>query len=123
MKEKNEQGEKSYSLPRKLFDHIPMEIIDEAFKQENDPAWSPTEAGAPRQFIITEHGFFGTGLPGVEVGDVVAILAGSGNPWYLRKQGEHYIVIGKGWIHGLMYRNDEYHVRGWSNEIQTIRLR
>ncbi|KKP07498.1 hypothetical protein THAR02_00419 [Trichoderma harzianum] len=123
MKEKNKQGEISYSLPPRLLDYIPLEIIEEVFKQENDPSWSSTEAGAPKQFIITEHGFFGTGLPGVEVGDVVAILAGSGNPWYLRKQGDHYIVIGKGWIHGLMYRDDEYHRRGWRDRIEAIRLR
>ncbi|KAL6798215.1 heterokaryon incompatibility protein domain-containing protein [Trichoderma sp. SZMC 28012] len=124
-KDKNKQGEKSYLLLRKLLDHIhiPVEMIEEAFKQENDLAWSPTEAGVPRQFIITERGFFGTGLPGVEVGDVVAILAGSGNPWYLRKQGDHYTVIGKGWIHGLMYRDDEYHMRGWRDRIVTILLR
>ncbi|KAL7955742.1 hypothetical protein V8C34DRAFT_316186 [Trichoderma compactum] len=79
-------------------------------RQEDDPAWSSTEAGAPKLFIITENKFFGTGLPGVEVGDVVAILAGSGNPWYLRKQGEHYIVIGKGWIHCIVtkrFRNSK----------------
>ncbi|KAL7914152.1 hypothetical protein GGI35DRAFT_439590 [Trichoderma velutinum] len=122
MKEKNKQGEKSYSLSQRLLNHIPVEIIEELFRQENDPTWSSTEAGGPRQFIITEHGFFGTGLPGVEAGDVVAILAGSGNPWYLRKQGDRYIVIGKGWIHGLMYRDDEYHKQGWSDKINTIRL-
>ncbi|KAK4078247.1 uncharacterized protein Triagg1_3263 [Trichoderma aggressivum f. europaeum] len=121
MKEKNRRGEKS--LPQSLLDHIPMETIEELLKQEDDPAWSSTEAGAPKQFVITENGFFGTGLPGVEVGDVVAILAGSGYPWYLRKQGEEYIVIGKGWIHGLMYRDDEYHRRDWRDEVETIRLR
>ncbi|KAM6487607.1 hypothetical protein HDV62DRAFT_350285 [Trichoderma sp. SZMC 28011] len=120
MKEKNKQGE---SLPQRLLDYVPMETIEELLKQENDPVWSSTEAGAPKQFIITEHGFFGTGLPGVEVGDVVAILAGSGNPWYLRKKGEHYIVIGRGWIHGLMYRDDEYHRRGWRDKVEAIRLR
>ncbi|PTB50779.1 hypothetical protein M431DRAFT_123581 [Trichoderma harzianum CBS 226.95] len=119
MKDKNKQGE----LPQRLLDHIPTETIEELLKQENDPVWSSTEAGAPKQFIITEHGFFGTGLPGVEVGDVVAILAGSGNPWYLRKQGDHYIIIGKGWIHGLMYRDDEYHRRGWRDKVEAIRLR
>ncbi|KAF3070084.1 hypothetical protein CFAM422_006882 [Trichoderma lentiforme] len=122
-KDKNKQGEKAYLLLRKLLDHIPVEMIDEAFKQDNNLDWSPTEAGVPRQFIITERGFFGTGLPGVEVGDVVAILSGSGNPWYLRKQGDHYIVIGKGWIHGLMYRDDEYHRRGWRDKVEVIRLR
>lgn len=122
-KDKNKQGEKAYLLLRKLLDHIPVEMIEEAFKQDNDLDWSPTEAGVPRQFIITERGFFGTGLPGVEVGDVVAILAGSGNPWYLRKQGDHYIVIGKGWIHGLMYRDDEYYRRGWRDKVEMIRLR
>ncbi|KAH0522733.1 hypothetical protein TsFJ059_006532 [Trichoderma semiorbis] len=120
IKENNKQGK---NLPQELLDHVPMETIEELLKQENDPVWSSTEAGAPKQFIITEHGFFGTGLPGVEVGDVVAIFAGSGNPWYLRKQGDHYIVIGKGWIHGLMYRDDEYHRRGWSDKIVTIRLK
>ncbi|KAL6825613.1 hypothetical protein J3E69DRAFT_355600 [Trichoderma sp. SZMC 28015] len=123
MKAKNKQTKKPYSLPRGLLDYVPMETIEELLKQENDPVWSSTEAGAPRQFIITEHGFFGTGLPGVEVGDVVAILAGSGNPWYLRKQGNHYIVIGRGWVHGLMYRDDEYHRRDWSDKIMTILLR
>ncbi|KAJ4855824.1 heterokaryon incompatibility protein (HET) domain-containing protein [Trichoderma breve] len=123
MKAKNKQTEKPYSLPPGLLDYVPMETIEELLNQENDPVWSSTEAGAPKQFIITEHGFFGTGLPGVEVGDVVAILAGSGNPWYLRKQGNHFIVIGKGWIHGLMYRDDEYHRRDWSDKIVTILLR
>ncbi|EHK26938.1 uncharacterized protein TRIVIDRAFT_62734 [Trichoderma virens Gv29-8] len=106
MREKYRQGGKAYPLPQRLLKHIPMEVIGEAFKQENDPVWSSTEVGVAKQFIVTENGFFGTGLPGVEVGDVVAILASSGNPWYLRKQGEHYIVIGKGWIHGLMCKDD-----------------
>ncbi|KAL7941234.1 heterokaryon incompatibility protein domain-containing protein [Trichoderma barbatum] len=122
MKEKNKQGDKADPFLQALLEYVPMETIEEILQQEDDPKWSPTEAGVAKQFIITEGGFFGTGLPGVEVGDVVAILAGSGNPWYLRKQGEHYIVIGKGWVHGLMYKDDEYHKRDWSDKIETIRL-
>jgi len=83
--------------------------------QESDPRWESLAARSElstRDFIVTKGDYFGLAPPGVELGDAVAILAGSAFPWYLRRRLGHFVLVGQAWIHGLMYKNDTYYRDG-----------
>ena len=63
--------------------------------------------GFGRAFVLTEGGRLGQVSGGVEVGDKIALVAGSHIPFVLREnegseEGERlYRLIGEGYVHGL----------------------
>lgn len=111
-----------------LFDGISAEkALRDLLGQEEDPRWESVEvrsALTEHRFIVTKKGFFGLASPGVKRGDMLAIMAGSESPWYLRKQEQHHLITGKGWVHGLMWESDTYYKNGWKEgDITEIELR
>jgi Heterokaryon incompatibility protein (HET) len=83
--------------------------ITPAPDEESDPSsdyWAFFEA-AYRLFIgrtlfVTQDGYLGAGLSGIQEGDVVAILFGCNCPVVLRKVGDHHVLVGECFIQGLM---------------------
>jgi hypothetical protein len=57
-----------------------------------------------RIFFTTEKGRLGTGVPGVEKGDSVALLAGNGYPMVLRERRDTvgFEVVGAAYVEGIM---------------------
>lgn len=55
-----------------------------------------------RRFFITVGGYFGLGPKTVARGDKVCVLFGAATPYVLRDRGDHHIVVGWSYIHGLM---------------------
>jgi hypothetical protein len=55
-----------------------------------------------RSFFTTSTGFLGIGLPGIEVGDIVAILFGAQLPFVLRGNGETFRMVGACYVAGIM---------------------
>ncbi|KAJ5652428.1 hypothetical protein N7507_009854 [Penicillium longicatenatum] len=74
--------------------------------------------------IKTKQGYFGLAPPGVQCGDTVALLAACSHPWYLRRQDQHYTIVGEAWVHGLMYESDAiYQHEDFRNNCTQIELR
>ncbi|KAJ5389429.1 uncharacterized protein N7496_000497 [Penicillium cataractarum] len=80
--------------------------------EQDEPQWRSQEARcelSTHVLIKTKQGYFGLAPPSIQRGDIVAHLAACVNPWYLRRQGQHYTLVGKGWVHGLMYKADAFY--------------
>ena len=55
-----------------------------------------------RRFFITKKGYLGLGPGPMEVGDSVCVLFGGKTPFILRKEEDHFKLIGESYIHGIM---------------------
>jgi hypothetical protein len=66
--------------------------------------WSRAANGASshRVFARTAKGYFVLGPKVLEAGDVVCILFGGKMPFCLRPWGQHYLLVGECYVHGLM---------------------
>lgn len=103
-----------------------VESIAGILDQDPDPEWegllARSELSAHR-FLVTREGYFGLCPPNVDEGDYVVLLAGSAAPWFLRRAGEHYTIVGRGFVHGLMWKHDAYHHFEWKDgDIRMIEL-
>ena len=47
-----------------------------------------------RQFFVTDGGYMGYGLGGLEKGDIVVVFLGGRVPFVLRPVGDHYLLRG-----------------------------
>lgn len=56
-----------------------------------------------RSFFTTLKGYIGLGPSSTERGDLICILYGCKKPLVLRPQGEHFVVVGECYVHGLMF--------------------
>ncbi|KAH7327450.1 hypothetical protein BKA65DRAFT_510616, partial [Rhexocercosporidium sp. MPI-PUGE-AT-0058] len=54
------------------------------------------------RFFTTENGYMGMGMPEIETGDQVLLVAGLPRPLIGRKVGERYQLIGPAYLHGIM---------------------
>lgn len=59
-------------------------------------------ATSARSTFTTRCGFVGLGPPDIQQGDAVAILLGADVPFILRRQGDHYTLVGDCYVHGIM---------------------
>ena len=55
-----------------------------------------------RKFFRTKKGFIGLGPRSMRQGDLVCILYGGRVPFILRKEGNHYRLVGESYVHGIM---------------------
>jgi hypothetical protein len=62
------------------------------------------------QFLITLGGNFAKGPPSVRVGDIMALISGVELPMFLRPLNDGFVLIGPGYMYGVMYGE------GWSEE-------
>ena len=112
---------------KEVSEKVPIDKVRQIVQQDPDPEWeypSLRREMSLLHFVITRNGYFGLASLGVRRGDRVAILAGSESPWYLRQQDQHYTIAGKGWIHGLMYRSDDYYSHSFSHDdVTDVELR
>jgi hypothetical protein len=60
------------------------------------------EGSIGRRPFVTENGYIGQGPPGVQVGDIAAIIHGAEVPFLFRRYLEKYQIIGEAYIHGIM---------------------
>ncbi|KAF4208798.1 hypothetical protein CNMCM8927_008747 [Aspergillus lentulus] len=98
---------KVQTLLRRLDKNRLLELLE-----LDEPRWGSLEARMEMSkhiLIKTEQGYFGLAPPSVQIGDTVALLAACSHPWYLRRQDQHYTIVGKAWVHGLMYKNDSFY--------------
>jgi hypothetical protein len=52
--------------------------------------------------FTTTAGFLGKGSSKAEPGDMVAILFGCRTPFIVRRDADHFILMGECFVHGLM---------------------
>jgi hypothetical protein len=64
--------------------------------------WDSMKFCLGRKFLITKTGSIGLAPPEAKPGDNVAVLVGAPTPHVLRKQGDHYKLIGECYVHGIM---------------------
>lgn len=62
------------------------------------------------QFLITLGGNFAKGPPTVRAGDIMVLISGVELPMFLRASDDGFILVGPGYMHGVMYGE------GWSEE-------
>lgn len=55
-----------------------------------------------RSFFLTKGGYMGLGPRRIKKGDVLCILLGCNVPLVLRKQDQHYILVGECYVSGIM---------------------
>lgn len=55
------------------------------------------------QFLITSKGNFARGPLPVRVGDIMVLIAGVELPMFLRSSDDGFVLIGPGYMHGVMY--------------------
>lgn len=77
------------------------------------------ETGTERRLLLTEKGYFGIGPNSLQCGDQLYILLGGQVVYALRKNTEHYHLVGECYIHGLM--DGEYNAIQ-PHQIQDITL-
>ncbi|KAI1339422.1 HET-domain-containing protein [Xylariaceae sp. FL0016] len=57
---------------------------------------------ANRRFFTTEKGYIGLGPVECRKADLVVVLLGLALPLVLRKENNHYVVVGEAYVHGIM---------------------
>lgn len=55
-----------------------------------------------RKLFCTAKGYYGIGLPDTCFGDLVCVFLGSKIPFIIRRKGDHYVLVGESYVHGLM---------------------
>ncbi|PMD21174.1 hypothetical protein NA56DRAFT_556793, partial [Hyaloscypha hepaticicola] len=55
-----------------------------------------------RTFFISKSGYMGMGPKGLTVGDLICLVLGCEVPLLLRKNGDHYLLVGECFVWGLM---------------------
>ncbi|KAI1768173.1 HET-domain-containing protein [Hypoxylon sp. FL1150] len=55
-----------------------------------------------RRFYATQNGYIGLGPSEAKSGDLVVVLLGNTLPLILRKEDDHYLVVGETYTHGIM---------------------
>lgn len=56
-----------------------------------------------RRFFITATGRMGLGPGSIEADDIVVVLRGGRWPFILRKEDNHYLLLGSAYVHGIMH--------------------
>ncbi|KAJ9156609.1 HET-domain-containing protein [Pleurostoma richardsiae] len=59
-------------------------------------------ASASRAFFATQDKRIGLGPQGTKRGDWVVVLFGAAQPYVLRRERDHFIMIGEAYVHGIM---------------------
>jgi hypothetical protein len=54
-----------------------------------------------RRFFVSKEGYMGLGPQELEEGDVICVLAGCNVPVLLRKENDHYVLVGECFVWGL----------------------
>ncbi|KAJ0161936.1 Heterokaryon incompatibility protein 6, OR allele [Colletotrichum tanaceti] len=58
--------------------------------------------GFDRAFLVTADGRMGIGPSNIRQGDAVVVLAGGDVPYCVRKEGDHWLLVGESCVQGLM---------------------
>lgn len=78
----------------------PGSDLDEFFAYWRGSDWN----FAPHRVFRTEKGLIGMGLSGLEVGDLVYVVAGSIVPFIMRPQvNSRFAYISEAYVHGIMH--------------------
>ncbi|KAM5349001.1 hypothetical protein ACJ41O_008824 [Fusarium nematophilum] len=71
--------------------------------EEGDIFATAMDDAIDRVLFITERGYLGLGPGRTGVGDAVALAAGALVPFVLRKGVKGWVLVGEGYVHGVMY--------------------
>ena len=55
-----------------------------------------------KSFFITSKGYMGLGPPQVDKGDLVCVIFGCPHPLLMRKEKDHYLLVGEVYVYGMM---------------------
>jgi len=55
-----------------------------------------------RSFLISEKGYLGLAPKAAKIGDLICVLLGCDKPLIIRKESNHYILVGDSYIYGVM---------------------
>jgi hypothetical protein len=58
--------------------------------------------GFDRAFLVTSDGRMGIGPSNTRPGDTIAVLGGGDVPYCVRKEGDHWLLVGESCVEGLM---------------------
>lgn len=61
-----------------------------------------------RKFFITRSNVIGMGPPRLQKGDIVCVFLGCSCPLIIRKENDHYILVGEAFVKGYMYGKAVY---------------
>lgn len=97
--QKNTRRKGALGLDTKLVADIKEEAMngkEYIFTRDANATWSG------RKFFCTGRGFFGLGPKVLRKNDICCVLFGARVPFILRKRGDHYLLVGECYIHGIM---------------------
>ncbi|ORY14944.1 heterokaryon incompatibility protein-domain-containing protein [Clohesyomyces aquaticus] len=93
-------------LPRtesgNITEETKMRIMQAIETKSNNALTGLHPAFIHRKLILTEGGYLGLTAKHAQKGDVVTILGGTQVPMVLRRNGDHFNLIGEAYIHGIM---------------------
>ena len=73
-------------------------LLDQAWRYEN----AVQEVQKGRRICVTKGGYMGITTYDTEMGDLLVILEGFTMPFVLRRKGDHFVIVGDCYIHGIM---------------------
>jgi Heterokaryon incompatibility protein (HET) len=82
--------------------HMPISVKAGINDKENNFAWRMRPVVKGRRMIQSHKGYLGIVPGGTKIGDYICVLLGGDMPFILRPCGDHYVLIGECYIHGLM---------------------
>jgi hypothetical protein len=113
--------EKRLMAPTSLaeFDEWKALMLDISFRFNQ----AVVAASAFRAFFITETGYMGIGPDVLMAGDKICVVLGCNVPLLLRKNQEHFILVGECFVWGLMDGEAMRMTKKEGNWLDTFRLR
>lgn len=99
-------------------DELKIRLIVRAYSSETSTLQQEAALNTyQRTFLATKDGYMGIGPRWTQPGDSVALISGLNIPFIVRKEGQHYRLLGPVYIHGIM-RGER-----WDNaQTETIAL-
>ncbi|PVH81297.1 HET-domain-containing protein [Cadophora sp. DSE1049] len=82
-----------------------VKYVEWSLKRSSDAIMFQNQAHVATEetrFLTTEKGHMGQGMPDIQAGDEVLLVAGVSRPLIARKVGETYRLIGQAYVHGVM---------------------
>ena len=84
-------------------DELKIRLIVRAYSSETSTLQQEAALNTyQRTFLATKDGYMGIGPRWAQPGDSIALISGLNIPFIVRKEGQHYRLLGPVYIHGIM---------------------
>jgi hypothetical protein len=82
--------------------HWPDQLLDGSDQGYLQLFLNDLQITAQKSVFITERGYIGTGPKVVQESDIICLLLGCPVPLIIRREDDHYLIIGWAYIYGMM---------------------